>query len=131
MIVNNSLKSLMALTLVFGLAACQTPSDSSPKESTQPSVSTVVHEHEYANEWSKDETHHWKAATCGHEEAETKIEHTYGEPVEVVEGLTGTRTWTCSECKYEKVEAITNLVINYRLPNGTLIDSISQEVKQG
>ena len=129
--VNNSLKSLMALTLVFGLAACQTPSDSSPKESTQPSESTVVHEHEYANEWSKDETHHWKAATCGHEEAETKIEHTYGEPVEVVEGLTGTRTWTCSECKYEKVEAITNLVINYRLPNGTLIDSISQEVKQG
>ena len=129
--VNNSLKSLMALTLVFGLAACQTPSDSSPKESTQPSESTVVHEHEYANEWSKDETHHWKAATCGHEEAETKIEHTYGEPVEVVEGLTGTRTWTCSECKYEKVEAITNLVINYKLPNGTLIDSISQEVKQG
>ena len=129
--VNNSLKSLMALTLVFGLAACQTPSDSSPKESTQPSESTVVHEHEYANEWSKDETHHWKAATCGHEEAETKIEHTYGEPVEVVEGLTGTRTWTCSECKYEKVEAITNLVINYKLPDGTLIDSISQEVKQG
>ena len=129
--VNNSLKSLMALTLVFGLAACQTPSDSSPKESTQPIESTVVHEHEYANEWSKDETHHWKAATCGHEEAETKIEHTYGEPVEVVEGLTGTRTWTCTECKYEKVEAITNLVINYKLPDGTLIDSVSQEVKQG
>ena len=129
--VNNSLKSLMALTLVFVLAACQTPSDSSPKESTQPSESTAVHEHEYANEWSKDETHHWKAVTCGHEEAETKIEHTYGEPVEVVEGLTGTRTWTCSECKYEKVVAITNLVINYKLPDGTLIDSISQEVKQG
>ena len=187
---NNSLKSLMALALVVGLAACDTPAQSSPsthehtfaeewsKDEThhwheatcehadavekvehawgegevtkQPTeeakgektftcvcgatkveeMDVLPHTHKFADEWSKDETHHWKASTCGHAEEEVKVEHTYGEPVEVVEGLTGTRTWTC-ECGYEKVEAITNLVVNYKLPNGEVFKSETQEVKQG
>ena len=188
---NNSLKSLMALALVCGLTACQTPAESSPVEhehtyaaewskdethhwheatcehadtvekeahawgegevTTQPTeeakgektytcvcgatkveeLDVLPHTHKFADEWTKDETHHWKAATCGHADAETKAEHTFGEPVEVVEGTAGSRTWTCSGCGYEKVEAITSLVVNYRLPDGTLIDSTTQEVKPG
>ena len=130
---NDSLKSLMALVLVLGLTSCQTSGTSSNlKESSGSSETTpAIHEHTFAEEWSKDETHHWKASTCGHADAETKAEHTFGEPVEVVEGTAGTRTWTCSGCEYEKVEAITSLVVNYRLPDGTLIDSTTQEVKQG
>ena len=187
---NNSLKSLMALALVVGLTACETPVESSPSThehtfaeewskdethhwheatcehadavekvahewgegevTTQPTeeekgvrtftcvcgatkteeIDVLPHTHKFADEWSKDDTHHWKASTCGHAEEEVKVEHTYGEPVEVVEGLTGTRTWTC-ECGYEKVEAITNLVVNYKLPNGEVFKSETQEVKQG
>ena len=109
---NNSLKSLMALALVVGLAACETPAQSSPS----------THEHTFAEEWSKDETHHWKASTCGHADAETKVEHVFGEPVEKVEGTAGTRTWTC-ECGYEKVEPITNLAITYKYADGTVLDT--------
>ena len=187
---NNSLKSLLALALVVGLTACETPVESSPSThehtfaeeyskdethhwyeatcehadavekvahewgegevTTQPTeeekgvrtftcvcgatkteeIDVLPHTHKFADEWSKDETHHWKASTCGHAEAETKIEHTYGDPVEKVEGLTGTRTWTC-ECGYDKVEPITNLVVNYKLPNGEIFDSVTQEVKEG
>ena len=188
---NNSLKSLMALALVVGLAACDTPVESSPsthehtfaeewsKDEThhwheatcehadavekaehawgagevtkQPTeeakgektftcvcgatkveeMDVLPHTHKFAEEWSKDETHHWKASTCGHADAETKAEHAFGEPVEVKEGTAGTRTWTCGDCGFEKVEAITSLLINYKLPDGTLIDSHTQEVKQG
>ena len=94
-------------------------------------MDVLTHTHKFAEEWSKDETHHWKASTCGHADAETKAEHVFGEPVEVKEGTAGTRTWTCGDCGFEKSEAITSLLINYKLPDGTLIDSHTQEVKQG
>ena len=39
-----------------------------------------VHEHTFADEWSFDETKHWHAATCGHEDAVTGFGgHTFGE----------------------------------------------------
>ena len=127
--INNSLKSLLALTLVCGLASCQTPSNSS--NSTESNESTSVHEHTFAEEWSKDETHHWKASTCGHADAEAKDEHVFGNPIESTEDLVKTTTWTCGDCGYEKVETIASLLINYKLPDGTLIDSHTQEVKPG
>ena len=127
--INNSLKSLLALTLVCGLASCQTPSNSS--NATESNESISVHEHTFAEEWSKDETHHWKASTCGHADAEAKDEHVFGNPVESTEDLVKTTTWTCGDCGYEKVETIASLLINYKLPDGTLIDSHAQEVKPG
>ena len=127
--INNSLKSLLALTLVCGLASCQTPSNSS--NATESNESISVHEHTFAEEWSKDETHHWKASTCGHADAEAKDEHVFGNPVESTEDLVKTTTWTCGDCGYEKVETIASLLINYKLPDGTIIDSHAQEVKPG
>ena len=44
--INNSLKSLLALTLVCGLTSCQTPSNSS--NATESNESTSVHEHTFA-----------------------------------------------------------------------------------
>ncbi len=36
------------------------------------------HTHTYATEWGKDETHHWRAATCEHtDEIKDKAEHTF------------------------------------------------------
>ncbi len=38
------------------------------------------HTHTYANEWTTDDTHHWKSATCEHTtEVSEKAEHSYGE----------------------------------------------------
>lgn len=204
---NNSLKSLMALALVFGLTACQTPTDSTgsngstPSESTQESSSPSVHEHtfadewskddthhwkaptcghadavekvahawgegevttqpteeskgvrtftcvcgatkteeidvlphthKFAEEWSKDETHHWKASTCGHADAETKAEHAFGEPNVTTEGGLTTSTWTCTECGYEKVENETSLIVNYKYANGEKIETKAVKVAAG
>ena len=42
-------------------------------------VVTPPHEHTYATEWSKDETHHWNAASCEHTDLKINYEkHQYG-----------------------------------------------------
>ena len=122
---SNILKSLTALTLVFGLAACVDPNPSTggnssnpseqptPSESVSPSspsesITPSVHEHTFAEVWSKDETHHWYASTCGHAETEVKYEHVWGEgeittqPTEEQEGV---KTFTC-ECGATKTESV-------------------------
>lgn len=194
---NNSLKSLMALALVCGLTACQTPTESTgssepstpvhehsfaeawskdethhwheatcehadavEKEAhawgegevtTQPTeeakgektytcvcgatkveeLDVLPHTHKFADEWSKDETHHWKDVTCGHEDAVQKVEHAWGEP-NVVEGTASVvTTWTCTECQYEKTETETNLIVNYKYANGEKIKSEKIKVAPG
>ena len=127
--INNSLKSLLALTLVCGLVSCRTPSNSSSATESNESIS--VHEHTFAEEWSKDETHHWYEANCGHADQKVKTEHVFGNPVESTDNLVKTTTWTCGDCGYEKVETIASLLINYKLPDGTLIDSHVQDIKPG
>ncbi|MBR2929737.1 MAG: hypothetical protein IKC32_00775, partial [Clostridia bacterium] len=42
------------------------------------------HEHTYATEWSKNDTHHWHAATCEHTDLKAdEAEHAYVEGVSV------------------------------------------------
>ncbi len=78
------LLSSMVLVLLAVLSAC-TPYE--PEEST-----TQPHEHTYAEEWAKDATHHWHAATCEHTgETAEKAEHTFTE-------ATCTAPKTCSVC---------------------------------
>ena len=59
----------------------------------------------FATEWTKDETHHWHAATCEHtSEVSGKAEHTFGEYVSNNDATTaadGTKTKVCSVCGYE------------------------------
>lgn len=76
------LSMIMALAMgisVFALAACE-PTDTSGSGSTSTSAPTSAsdstsmstptseteHQHTYADEWMKDETYHWHAATCEH-----------------------------------------------------------------
>ena len=41
-----------------------------------------MHEHTFADSWSKNATHHWKAATCEHTSEVSKFgEHSFGEYV--------------------------------------------------
>ena len=57
----------------------------------------TVHTHTYATEWSKNATHHWYAATCGHDVVDSKAAHTPDHQG----GATEEYAIKCSVCGYE------------------------------
>ena len=68
----------------------------------------LAHTHKFAEEWTKDETNHWHAATCGHTtEVSGKAEHSFGDWTVTKEATcteNGERKTTCTICGYEKTE---------------------------
>lgn len=66
-----------------------------------------AHEHTFSEDWSKDETHHWHAATCEHTaEVDGKVEHTWGTPFverdsSHIDG--GLSRYSCTICGKTKV----------------------------
>lgn len=71
--------------------------------------------HNFAEEWSNNETHHWHACTdkdC--KEIKDKAEHTWDGGNVTVEPTTeqkGTMVYTCTVCRREKTESINELVV--------------------
>lgn len=66
-----------------------------------------VHTHTFAEEWSRDESNHWHAATCEHDITDSKAEHSFGEWTVTKEATcteNGERKTTCTICGYEKTE---------------------------
>ena len=54
----------------FSLLGCDNSNSNTPtnSESDIPTQEdSLVHEHTYDTIWSKDDTYHWYASTCGHE----------------------------------------------------------------
>ena len=106
------LKKLLAFCMfscmMFAVSAC------SAVDSAFSQVNGILHnmlnKHEYATEWSKDETTHWLACTSeGCQSVSQKADHTYGEG-EVIEEATeekdGVMSYECTVCGYEKTEKI-------------------------
>ena len=69
---------LIVANLLLGVIGCKEPE---------------IHIHTYSEAWTKDETNHWHAATCGHkDEVIDKAAHTFGDwtitkdPTEEAEG---------------------------------------------
>ena len=64
-----------------------------------------IHVHTFAESLTKDETHHWYAATCEHTtEVSEKAAHSFGEYVSNNDATTeadGTKTRECSVCGYK------------------------------
>lgn len=56
-------------------------------------LTACEHKHTYSEEWTTNATHHWKAATCEHEEEKSD----YGEHV-----YTDANDTTCNTCSYER-----------------------------
>ena len=78
----------------------------------------VTHDHTFAAEWSKDETNHWHAATCGHEAKGDEEAHTFDEGVitkEATEEAAGEKVFTCTVCGYEKKEVLSPLGHTHKL----------------
>lgn len=72
--------------------------------------STPVHKHTYSDEWSKDETYHWHAATCGHDSlTKDKEQHTFGRWITTKQPTAteeGSKFRSCSYCQYDEYESI-------------------------
>lgn len=64
----------------------------------------IEHKHTFAEEWSNDETNHWHAATCGHEDVKDFGEHSFVE-VETIKEVSCTEDGIvkikCSNCNFE------------------------------
>ncbi len=75
------LSSICSVFLCFALVGCDlggNSGDGTGSGSGNGEVESPAHEHTFASEWSKNETHHWYAATCGHsDEVKGKAEHAY------------------------------------------------------
>ena len=71
--------------------------------------------HNFAEEWSNDETHHWHAcADKGCKETKDKAEHSWDGGNVTVEPTTeqkGTMVYTCTVCRREKTKSIDELVV--------------------
>lgn len=71
--------------------------------------------HNFAEEWSNNETHHWHACTDkGCKETKDKAEHTWDGGNVTVEPTTeqkGTMVYTCTVCRREKTKSIDKLVV--------------------
>ena len=71
--------------------------------------------HNFAEEWSNDETYHWHAcADKGCKETKDKAEHSWDGGNVTVEPTTekeGTMVYTCTVCRREKTESINELVV--------------------
>jgi rubrerythrin len=82
--------------------------DTTPEVTTQ---QTTTHIHTFEDTLTYDETHHWYAATCGHDDAITKTKHTYEKvvtkPTYEEKGYT---VYTCEECGYSYVADETDVL---------------------
>lgn len=71
--------------------------------------------HNFAEEWSNNETHHWHACTDkGCKETKDKAEHSWNGGNVTVEPTTekeGTMVYTCTVCRREKTKSIDELVV--------------------
>ena len=85
-------------------------------------IEKLAHTHKFATDWTKDETHHWHAATCGHDVTDSKAEHSFVNEVcticeysRIPEGfvfvngtsISGTESWTPSSSVFVSGRSLT------------------------
>ena len=107
------LAGLVLLASVMVLAGCK--NDSVPE---------VPHEHSFAEQWTHDGTHHWKAATCGHTaEVSEKAEHTFGDWTTIqspTEETEGSKERVCGVCSYSEIKEIEKVPAGFvYIPEGS------------
>ena len=75
-------------------------------------IDKLPHTHRFAEEWSKDEQHHWHASLCDHDETIVLYFHKYDDgqvTTDPTDSAEGVKTFTCTECGQTKTEAIPSL----------------------
>ena len=110
------LTPILMISLLFGMAAC--------KHSTDDPKAPESHHHTFATEWTRDETYHWHASTCGHDVIEGKAEHTFGDWIitkEATKEVEGSKYRICAVCNEEEVVDFAKIPKDFVLVNGTTI----------
>jgi hypothetical protein len=81
-------------------------------------IEKLEHKHKFATDWTKDETHHWYAATCEHTtEVSGKAAHSFGDwtvTKEATEEAEGSKERTCTVCGYPATEVIEKLAHTHK-----------------
>ena len=81
-------------------------------------IENLAHTHKFATEWTKDETHHWYAATCEHTDEKSGFaEHSFGNwttTKEATEEAEGSRERSCTVCGYTATEVIEKLAHTHK-----------------
>ena len=81
-------------------------------------IEKLAHTHKYQEEWSKNATHHWHAASCEHTtEVSGKAEHNWDEGFVIlkpIEEAAGKKLHTCTDCGATKEEEIEKLPHTHR-----------------
>ncbi len=88
-------------------------------------IEKLEHTHKFATDWTKDETNHWHASTCGHEVTEGKTAHTFGEwtiTKEPTEEAEGSREKSCTVCEYTVPEVIAKLEHTHKFASEWISD---------
>jgi len=73
-------------------------------------IPTLSHTHIFKNNWSTDETNHWKECECGEKSEESA--HTYGDwtiTKEATEAEEGSKERACEVCGYKETESLPKL----------------------
>ena len=93
------LTPILIMSLLFGMVAC--------KHSTN---APDPHHHTFAEDWTRDETYHWHASTCGHDVTEGKAEHSFGiweitkDPTETESGKMESVCEVCGESVTKEIQ---------------------------
>jgi len=87
-------------------------------------IEKLEHKHKFATDWTKDETHHWYAATCGHTtEVSEKAKHSFGDwtiTKETTKEAKGSKERVCTVCNHKEVVDIAKIPEDFVLiPAGT------------
>ena len=79
-------------------------------------ISVSAHTHTFSSDWTSNDTHHWHAATCGHDVKDSYTEHGFGEwVIDTAASCTtaGSKHHVCSVCSKRVDEAIPATGHNY------------------
>ena len=90
-------------------------------------IEKLAHTHKFATDWTKDETNHWYAATCGHTtEVSGKAAHSFCDwtvTKAATEEAEGSRERSCTVCGYTATEVIEKLAHTHKFAEEWTSDS--------
>lgn len=117
-----SILSLFAITLI----GCgeKTEDETGGEETPE------VHEHTFSDEWSKNETMHWHASTCGHDEYTKDLgEHVYDQygNCTICGGETPTGYPVITSIVYKGQESLGNVILNNWASDFSNVTSINYD----
>ena len=99
------------------------------RANTDLEIDIEVHQHTFADSWTSDATHHWYAATCGHDVTDSKAEHTF--EWEITQNPTetekGEKTGTCTVCDYNETVEIENIPEGFVFVKGDTVTGALQD----